>query len=546
MMRALLLVLLALSPLQQQRRIAAGPPPAPGTAAIGGRVLGSDGRPIARADVRLAPTARTAPMFTTTDEEGHYQFTGVAAGDYRMLVLKGGYGTAAYGERHPGGSGALITVHDGQTLDDIDVTLMKYRAIVGHVYDENGDPVEGASVRASTIQFVNGRREIVDADARLTDDRGQFRVYGLQPGGYVVSALVGQIEPGPGMADMPGYAATYYPGSTNASDAQLVAVGASSDATGIDFRLMPAPTAHVAGHAFHASGDPVTGGLEMRSSQRSGSVAIDVGAIINDGGEFIFPNVAPGEYVIQAFGSRVNASTEGEFASQFVEVNGADVNDVSLRTTAGSTVTGRITLDGDATIAPHDVELAPEPADTDRAPFSDGAIAHLEIHDDWTFTVAGLHGPRLFRLTSAPPGWMLKAVYINGVDATDQPQMFGTDSQSSNRVEIVLTPNGAEITGTVVDDRNALVSEANVIVFPADSTQWSTTSRFMKTASVARDGTFDIAALPAGDYYVAAVDHIAGDEWQDPALLDRLSSKAVRIFADEGQKTPVTLTLVSR
>ena len=549
-MIALLLVLALTS---TQARI--GRPPAQtapqGTAVIAGRVLGTDGRPMAAANVRAIPLDRGAfTRVVQTDVAGRYELTDLRAGRYRIEASKAGFLAIEYRQPRPFAPGAVVTVRDAQRVDNIDIALAKHSAIVGHVYDEAGDPVEGASVRVSQIAFAGGRRRLEDVpgvEARMTDDRGRFRVWGLPPGRFIVSAVVGQIEfPGPGMIDLPGYAPTFYPGTAMSSGAALVDVGLASDTTGIDFSLAPAPTARVSGQTLSSAGDPVTGGLTLRSSQRSGGLLPEVGAIINmKDGTFIFPNVAPGEYVIQAARDRVNSWTEGEFASRIVQVNGENVAGVELRTSTGSTITGHIRIDGAAPLTPGEIELTPRPADLDRAPSRDGQIARAEIHDDWTFALGGLNGPRRLRLTAAPPGWMLESVLLNGEDITDTVLEFGTPKQSLQDVDVVLTRSGADIAGTVVDKSGAAASDASVIVFAVDSALWYPDSRFLKVAAL-RDGAFDVPGLPTGGYYVAAVSRLTGDEWQDPALLRRLSATAVHVVAAEGQTVTASPALVVR
>src|ERR1700687_5240969 len=88
--------------------------------------------------------------------------------------------------------------------------------------------------------------------ARLTDDRGRYRIYGLKPGEYLVSAMVGQVIPFQATADLPGYAPTYFPGTWNPRDARPIAVDVAQQLTGIDTALARVPTARIAGTAFDA------------------------------------------------------------------------------------------------------------------------------------------------------------------------------------------------------------------------------------------------------------------------------------------------------
>src|SRR5207302_9182992 len=156
---------------------------------------------------------------------------------------------------------------------------------------------------------------VAGAQAARTNELGRYRIYGLQPGRYAVSAEVGRV----GTDDLPGYATTYFAGSRNPGEAQLVTIGLAQEVPNIDFALVPARTARIAGKTVTSSGEPFRGATELRASRRSGSiVSASVGARTEPDGSFEFPNVAPGEYVVQAL--RGN-----EVAWQFVTVNGTDI-----------------------------------------------------------------------------------------------------------------------------------------------------------------------------------------------------------------------------
>src|SRR5262249_55986608 len=185
-------------------------------------------------------------------------------------------------------------------------------------------------------------------------------------------------------------------------------------------------------------------------SRRSGAIFPDaVGARIARDGTFEFPNVAPGEYVVQVQKGRSQPSVEGEFASQIVTVNGTDVDDLVLQTSTGSQVSGRVTFGGGGPPRPGAIELSPVASDLDLAPRSGTASA--EIHPDWTFEMAGITGPRRLRLVRAPRGWMLKAILLNGTDITDSPLVFGTGEQSLRDLDVVLTSRVTTVAGSVAD-----------------------------------------------------------------------------------------------
>ena len=528
-----------------QRADAVDVPPA----SLKGHVLRADGQPLVRATVRIYPVGRfPIGKGTATDADGSYEFTDLAPGRYRLLAGKPGFVSVGLGQRTADEEPVVIELKSGQAVERIDITLPRNGTISGRIIDENGEPVEGAQVRVQQVRFSEGRYQFIDvagSGTRFTNDLGRFRVYGVPPGKYFVSAVVGLVDfPGPGMVNLPGYAPTFYPGTPLVSDAQAVPVGLSQDVSGIDFALVATRTVRVTGRAITSAGDPITGGLTMRPTARSGSAGSATGARIDRlEGTFEFPNVPQGEYVIEAFRGRVTNDQEGEFAARFVTVNDVDVTDVLIRTSAGTMLTGRVVLEG-GVAKPDAFEIQALPADPDRAPSARGGIGIAAIRPDWTFHLGGVNGPRRIRLTSAPDGWSLKTVRINGSDVTDSVLSFG-DRGAVDDIEITLTRVGGSIVGGL-DVTGAGESPAySVLAFATDPDLWYEDSRYVARVA-SRNGVFRLGGLPPGEYYVVALDRVRGDEWQDPQLLSQLAQSARRCIVGEGQQATLTLPLLSR
>src|SRR5262249_19404573 len=151
------------------------------------------------------------------------------------------------------------------------------------------------------------------AAPRVTDDLGQYRLYAFPPGNYIVSAGGGDLF----ASNMPGYTRTYFPGTPNAGAARFVSLQAGQDVVGIDIALARIETGGAAGRMIDASGQPTTGGtLNLVPSRRSVAVtSVPIGARIGSDGAFEFPNVPPGQYVVQAYRGRQHRSVEGEFGA---------------------------------------------------------------------------------------------------------------------------------------------------------------------------------------------------------------------------------------
>jgi hypothetical protein len=217
---------------------------------------------------------------------------------------------------------------------------------------------------------------------------------------------------------------------------------------------------------------------------------------------------------------------------------------------AGSSVSGRFSFDtSDATkqVNRSGVELQALPIDLDASPSSNFATAN--IHPDWTFEMAGLNGPRRLQMVRTPAGWALKALRVNGIDATDRAIAFGRRDQSLTDVEVVLTDRVNEIKGTVTDDRSQPLPGASVIVFSTDRGRWFGGSRFLRAAQTQADGTFTIAGLPSGSYYAAALAQLpadGADAWQDERFLESLIFGASTVTLGDGQRQTVALPLGGR
>jgi protocatechuate 3,4-dioxygenase beta subunit len=523
---------------------------AAGTAAVRGRVTSPDGRGIPRAVVRLAPQAGPAgPLdqwrVRTADDTGNFEFTRLAAGVLRVAASKPGY--AIVTARDPARDAASMRQFEltgGELRERLDLTLTRNGALEGRVTDELGEPLELASVQLLQIRYENGRRRLVPAGgaARLTDDRGRYRLYDVPAGRYIVSAIAGAVF----SADLPGYARSYFPGTSDPGAAQFVAVGPGQELSGVDVSMSRTTTVRVAGRLLSAAGEPTMATLTLVPGRLSTSVtSVPAGARMAPDGTFEFPNVAPGQYVIQASRGR-SPSVEGEFAAMPVAVDGTDVTGLTVQLSAGSSVSGRIifnSFNGNQPPPASALELSAVPAGDDSAP-TIGASA--EIHEDWTFQISGLNGAHRVSLTRVPTGWTLQAVRMNGRDVTDRAISFGRREQSLSDVEVVLVDRMNALSGTVADDKGSPVAGATVIVFSTDRARWFPSSRFLRKAPIDARGQFTIEGLPADSYYLIAPTRVPDDgedAWQEPQFLDLLRVRAAVVVLGENDRVSRALRM---
>lgn len=522
-----------------------------GTAKITGRVLSAEtGAPIRRAQVVLssrddARVARNIP----TDSEGRYELGALPAGRYRLYVTKAGYVQLEYGQARPYEAGKPLDLVDGQVLEKIDFSLPRDSVITGRITDEFGDPITDVQVQALRFHLVNGERQLVTAGRTArTDDLGQYRIFGLLPGDYMVHASLreGQRAGREGSADATGYPGTYYPGVADVGQAQTVAVTIGQELSSIGFPLVPARFARVTGTVFASDGRPLSGAVLMMRPQinASGSVAnllAGAGRSAADGeGRFRLANVPPGEYVLEVQQrperpqNLGNAFAQLEFASVPLSVSG-DIDNLTVSTTPGVSVSGRVVYQGQnpPRTALQIMAVAPDGAPALRA-LAGRALGTGRVSDtDGSFEIHGLLGPQLLRVQNIPSGWMLKGVHINGTDVTDVPFDFRPGSNITGAV-VTLTDRLSEISGSVRDVRGQMASDYVVVVFPEDATLWRPYSRFLQTARPNQNGVFSIKGMPLGRYLAAAVPSLENGLQNDPTTLERLRSGAEGFSLAEG------------
>jgi hypothetical protein len=531
------------------RAMRPGDEPPRGSAVLRGFVVAADtGAPIRRAQVRVGAPEAQETRITTTDEQGRFELKELVGGRYTVTASKGGFVTLQYGQRRPGERGTPVDLPAGQTIDKVTIGLPRGSVIAGRIVDEFGEPLTGAQVSVLRYAYVNGTRQLRPAgQSDRTDDQGAFRVFGLSPGEYYVTATL-RDDRGPRMlardddAPSSGYAPTYFPGTTSAADAQRVVVNLGEEVNGVAFGLTLVPLARVSGRVIAPLGATPSGPI-MAMPDGGGRIdggGMRTGAIRADG-SFEIAGLAPGRYVLQAGRGRRPSNDLVGRAS--VVVAGANVENVTIALTTPAVASGRIEADTGAPpgFRAAQVRISAQ-AVADVAPMAFGGGGAGTVADDYSFEVRGMSGPSHLRVT-APSGWYLKRIVLDGDDVTDTPLAFEPGSQLAG-LRVVLTQSAATVSGSVRDDRGAAVLDATVVVFPDDETLWRPQSRFIRTARPDTSGRFDLTGMPGSSAYrVIAVQGLEDGQAFDPEFLTSVRDRAERLALAEGEAKNIDLRL---
>jgi uncharacterized protein (DUF2141 family) len=566
-----------------------------GTAVLSGVVLTdtSNPQPVRRATVRLSGAAATSTRLVGTDDEGRFTFTALPAGSYTLSALKPGFVQAFHGSSRPGrGPGVPVAIAADARVD-VTLRMAPGAVITGTITDVRGHPLPGIAVHAVEL------RPGAAATARgMSDDRGVYRIFGLAPGGYLVSALprlgsaagrlalsgdvlsvsdaelqwaratggAGAAAPSGAPPPAPGrpvaYAPVYYPGFADAAAAAIVKVGAGDQRAGTDMTVRVVPVATIGGTIVDHTGQPVTAATVSLFPRRrdrpapadllvsSGALVLPRGIVTATG--FTIPGAAPGEYTLVArsgSGQRRAApppnaaSGAGPLWSVTdLTVNGSDRSDLLLQLLPGVRLSGSIGFERSSATTPAD------PSAADLSLVAAGSYLGPASTSRAIVDAAGV-----FRFASIPPGtyllratmprsagdgasWTMKSAVLSGRDLADLPLEATTAGVEMDGLAITFTDNAAAVSGRLLDSSNRAVVRYSIVVFTTEPTFWRPGARRIQAVRPATDGSFSVRGLPAGEYAMAAFENLDAADLDDPAFLSRILSSAYKFRLTDGEQ----------
>src|SRR5262249_51958017 len=125
----------------------------------------------------------------TTTGSGGFQFRNLPPGRYTISVSRDGFVPQEDPRNSITISGKALTLIGGENLRDIIIPMVPSPVIPGQVFDLHGEPLAAALVQAYMRHYTPYGPQLKIARKSLTDDLGQFRLFGLPSfGEYVVSA----------------------------------------------------------------------------------------------------------------------------------------------------------------------------------------------------------------------------------------------------------------------------------------------------------------------------------------------------------------------
>lgn len=482
------------------------------TASISGRITingkGFPGITVTAATTSSLLENRTVAK-TTTDDEGKYQLTGLAAGQFMIAPLTKAFVVSTAGAyKQPGQS---ISVAQGEAITKIDFALVRGGVITGRITDTDGRPVIGerVTVVARDVQDANRPMTMFDGLRNTTDDRGIYRVYGLGPGSYRVS--IGQAASAGGVSIMgmgaSQYAKTFYPGVSEEAKATLIEINEGAEVSNIDI------VAGSQGRGFSVSGRVVNGDSGQPvpdvyvayssldgANQQLGGMNF-TGSQTDANGKFRLENVHAGHYSAYILSvSQTNSSYSDQAP---FDVSDNDVSGVEIKVHTGATITGVAVIENN-----FDANLAASLQTVTLFAFSNAkggapSVSRSQIGTDGSFSFSGL-APGKVQINMAgfptpPKGLTLIRTEMGGVEQRGGIEV--TAGAQISGVRLVFAYGAGSISGEVRAAGGALPEglTLRVIVRPSNAGG----GRF--SGLVDARGHFVVENVPPGTYEMSVV-----------------------------------------
>lgn len=493
---------------------------APAPCRVSGRVVSAlDGAPLRSSRVVLIQeNVKSHPKVfgATTDADGHFEIKNVTAGRYNFIASHAGYVDRQY-KAQGSDEGAVLSLEPGQEFTDALFRLTRAGVIAGRIVDENGEPLPRVSVMAlrkptAAEEEEEGPRnshkeELVTAANVLTDDRGEFRLFGLEAGSYYVKAS----ESGEALmffdnrSSMTGwmvqqslgseYVPLYYPGVVAFDEAQAIAVRAGEEIA-VDINMRHVLSAEVAGKVIGPDGRPTSHAMvQLEPSGVEDHSFGDFSSGTNDSGEFSLKNVPPGSYLLTA-----TEYDEQKYwkAHQKIDVGERKIDSLVLALGRGTTLNGRVSFMGRGNTPSADrvfLQLSPVTESDD----SDGGWAMVK--KDGTFEILDVaEGSYAVQVSFRETGWYVKSIRFGPDDVMEKGLQIEKGSTGGS-IDIVMSSSAAQVEGSVTQNDKPAVA-AHVSIRPDPDTPFNHSRA--KSTSTDQNGHFAITNLAPGKYRISA------------------------------------------
>jgi hypothetical protein len=484
--------------------------PAP-SCIVSGRVITADeGSPLKSARVALIPnhsSSQRQVYAASSDSDGRFVVNNVAPGGYTFLAMRAGFVEQQY-QAKSSDVGAVLSLKPGDKIGDVLFRLVRAAVVTGRVTNEDGEAmsrVQVIALRGPSEEEIEDEgqptsRKLRAVSSAQTDDRGQYRIFGLKPGEYYVRAMDsfepdrnGQVGMGYWVQQDLGseYAPIYYPGVPQVSQAQAVSVRAGEEVQA-DVSMQRIKTVQVAGHVIGRDGPAKNTWMQLEQSGVD-DYGTDRQATTDEKGNFRLKGVPPGSYVIAAYQQNEGEVYEAR-GRQKIEVGSENIDSLTI-SLGGISIQGRVTVAGANTLTLDWLRVGLDGVE-DRQFSGPG-----RVKKDGTFEIPWVNdGNYALYVQGLGDDGYVKSARLGSDDILEKGLQIEKGG-SGGRLEVVVSSASAQLEGSV-SGGDGVVIGASVRAAPEPETPYNRSRSY--GARTDQTGHFSLTGLAPGTYRVLA------------------------------------------
>ena len=504
--------------------------------------------PIRRVEISLNKQGRGMggnPFSGVTDAAGKFKIENIDAGDYMVILRKGGFLSRA----NYGMSTRNLKLAAGASLTGLRFSMQPQAIISGRVLDDEGEPVQGVSVGLLRYRWDRGSfRAQWTTRPQQTNDRGEFRFTDVQPGKYYLMADVRRMGPMGGAPADPAaakdglrtaFVSTYFPNASEFAQAARIEVQAGQELSGRDIALRKEKVVKVSGKVLDASGAPAKN-TSVNLSPAEGAVSFGgLFAMVDEKGAFSSDKVPPGQYTARAF--HWDGDQGAQSAPVPVAVGDSGVENLVLQLQPSMEAKGAFVLEGsekkDFDFANSYVGLRPVGED-------DHSGGYGQTKADGTFTLNGVR-PGRFSIDVQPGSdeGYVKSILVGSEDVYGK-EVDGAAIAAAG-LKIVIRLDAATLSGSVEipEERRAALKSPSVVLLQAGAPAHSEFD-VRHVAQLNQNNGYELKNLRPGDYIAFAFEEYDYGSLHDPEVFAAIAGKGTKVSLAANETKSLDLKLL--
>jgi hypothetical protein len=514
---------------------------------------------VANLQSQLASLSGRTPPTTTTDRDGRFTFTNVTPGPYTVRAQKDGFFGKPEGGTHPP-SGAVDVNVVAKETKDASLALIPGAIIGGRIFDTNGQLMSNANVQVLMVGYAFGQAVLAPLVAKVTDDRGEFRLFWVPPGDYYLGVTPRAAAPTPGVPAAVSTPKTFYPGVSTVAEARMISIKGGEDMAGMDIGIRTSSSFKVSGQVSSLIpppapqlGAPNVNAAVLMLVSRDENAPDDAGArqvgtvpLLPMNGQFEISNILPGAYDLFARVSDPGAQATGlppvAWGRARFDIRDQDINNVVITVPPSVEVKGTVTAAGGKIPPSIRVQLMPDDASM-KIPLYQLVITRAAmVTPEGAFSVPAVPEGR-FRVGTVAgltPDLYLADVRQNAMSVFDSG--FDVNTRNTNPVEVVLGSGAGTVNGVVQDGPTKVVPGATVVLVPETNRRRNRALYVVGTSD--STGRFTLRGVAPGEYKVFAWESIPPFAYQNAAFLAKHEERGKIVRVGQSGTATTELTII--